>query len=239
MSKTYDQIINKGALRNYEAFEAIWHTRAFRQFCEQNKSRVKEDLESRLQALSQKSAKDREVYEQAWIELPFDEVLAEALRSAFVSTFAGKQVMGRLKGLDVHEGAIGYDKELLAGKYLRMHIDLTKPKILIMAWFKHIIDKEHPKVERLPTPPRGAAIRDPDKIDTMFRAYDLVEEHLSRGENIHQSVLKATLQLYTKVRQPRLKTPVEDKRYQTVLRLHERAKKIINEAEPKENEKDL
>lgn len=228
MAKTYEQIINESALRHYEAFEAIWHTRLFRQFCEQEKSRIKEDLESRLQTLSQKSAKDREVYEQALLELSFDEALNEALRSAFLGTFSGKQVMARLPGLDFHEGAIGGGRELLVGQYLLLHINLARPKNLIKAEFENILDKMHPCVKQLSHPPRGGAIRNPDEIDTMFRAYDLVEEHLAKGDNNHQSVLAATLQLYTKVRLPRLKNPpAEDKRYQQVFRWHKRAKEII------------
>jgi hypothetical protein len=106
-------------------------------------------------------------------------------------------------------------------------VDLTFSKERIRAEFEHyILNKLHPKVQRPPTPDRGDGIpKDPNEIDQMCRAYNLVEEHLAKGLNEHESVLHATLRLYTNKRKPRLEyPPSNDKRYQQVKRWHRRLK---------------
>jgi hypothetical protein len=190
------QIRHEFASRHREAFEAIWHTQAFREFCEQEMNREKRD---------------------------------EDLKSDFLQTPKGRQVMSRLKGLKPHEMAISWDRKLLAEKFLSLRINLTFPKERIRAEFEDILNEVHPRVKRT-IPPRGAAIMELDDIKLMYRAYNLVEEFLAQGNNEHQSIHEATLKLYTKVRRPRLANPpAEDRRYQQVRRWHEKAKRIIND----------
>ena len=79
----FERIIDNRALRHHEAEQAIWHTKAFRQFCQSDKDRVKKDLDARLQTFAQKPESDREIYEQGWLETPPDEALGEALKRPF------------------------------------------------------------------------------------------------------------------------------------------------------------
>jgi hypothetical protein len=231
--ETFASIREKQGLRDYLAFEAVWHTRTFKQFCQKNRDRVTGELSTRLREISRKPRQERSELEQAWQELPFGEVLNETLRSEFLKTYKGKQVLSRLEVFEWRERAISYsskEKNLLMGKLLELRINLTFPKERIRAEFEHMLNEMHPKVERPPTPTRGGGVMKPGDIERMYQAYGLVEARLAQGENISQSVLQATLQIYTKARQPRLKKPsVEDPRYQQVLRWHQKVKDIIGD----------
>ena len=235
---TYNMITREWVLRHHEAYEAIWRTRAFRQFCKRDKDRVKKQVEDRRYALSQKPKEDREANEPAWLDLPFDEAVDMALRSAFLETNEAQIIQDRLdsKGLGLHRGAIAVNPKLIPGpqageQYISFLVDLAFPKERLRAEFEHILDEWYPRVQRPPVSPRGAKIfLNTDDIDRMYRVYDLVEEHLAQGDTRHESVLKATIQFYTKVRRPRLETPpASDKRYQQVMRWHQKVKDLIGE----------
>ncbi|MFZ5451384.1 MAG: hypothetical protein ACOZF2_05875 [Thermodesulfobacteriota bacterium] len=204
---TFDMIKTVWGLRFYEAMQAIWHTRAFQQFCQTDREQVIKDLRDRLKTFSQKPKNAREKYEQEWLELPFEEALEEALKSAFLETLKAQQVMSRLEGLDAHKTAIYCERKLFDEKYISLRIDLTYPKERLRAEFESILSEWHHCVERPSTPRRGAAVMDTDEIERMFQAYALVEEHLAQEEGVHQSVLQATIKLYTKKRRPSLKNP--------------------------------
>jgi hypothetical protein len=243
MSKTtFDKIRWKWALRFYEAEQAIWHTRAFQQFCRKERNQVKKELEGRLQAFAKKPESAREIYEQALLETPFEEALQEALKSAFLRTNKANDIQSRLdsRGLAPHETAIYFNRKLHLGpeggehhqggeQFIELRIDLTFPKERIRAEFEPILNEWHPRVKQRPRPPRGTKIMDLDEIDLMYRAYDLVEANLSQGETKEQSVIKATQALYSKARAIRLDPPAEDKRYQQVLRWHEKVNEIIGD----------
>ncbi|MGO9620769.1 MAG: hypothetical protein ACLPT6_05120 [Desulfobaccales bacterium] len=234
---TYNMMTREWGLRHHEVYEAIWHTRAFRRFCERTLDRVKQEVADRRSALSQKPAEDREAHEAAWIDLPFDEAVDMALRSAFLETNEAQIIQDRLDlmGLGMHRGAIAVNPKLIPGpqageQYISLLVDLAFPKEHLRTEFEHILDEWRPRVQQPPAPPRGTAIMEMTDINLMYRAYDLVEEHLAQGDTRHESVLKATLQFYTRTRRPRLKEPpVNDKRYQQVKRLHDRVKSIIGD----------
>lgn len=227
--KTFDGITNEHALEEYEHFRAVWRTRAFRQFREENRERVKQDLQTKLGQISQKSKKERNEVEPAWLNLPFDGAMDEALKREFCKTDEWAQVLKHLRVFEPRELAINYDfgGNLFDGKFLDLRINLTFSKERIMAEFESILNEMHPKVKRPPTPTRGLGKMDQEKIDLMFRAFELVEDYRDGGKNDHQSILQATLQLNTEADGPLEDPPASDKRYQQVMRWHQKVKGII------------
>jgi len=225
--KTLRRIKYEAGLKKYIAWEALWKTKAYRDFCQRDQDRVEKELAAELREISQKPENEREDYELQRLKWDHDTALNDALQRAFVSSFEGQNVMRQLKEFEFKKLAISCSRELVAGKYLSCSIDLTFSKKQIRAEFENILKKKHRPGKR---PPRGAAIMGLDEINHMFRAYNLVENFLGQGESYHQGVLKATWQLYTKARRPRLKNPpAEDKRYQQVLRWHKKMKNHIGD----------
>lgn len=229
--KTYQSIMNELALKNYLAYKAVWLTRTFRKFCQENQEQVKEKLETRLREISQKSKKERDNIEQIWLDISFDKEMDKTLREAFLNTFEGKQVLAKLKVCEIRDGAISYDRKLIAERYLSIRsIDLTLPKKEIRAEFEHILNKMHPQVKRPQTVPRGAAKMDKANIDLMLRTYKLVENFLDQGENYSQSLIMAAKDIFSKARAIRISpNPIEDKRYRQVKYWHERVKDLIGD----------
>ncbi|MBM4284362.1 MAG: hypothetical protein FJ128_03805 [Deltaproteobacteria bacterium] len=209
------------AIRNREKWLAMWRTRAFRDFCEANREEVQAELEARLQEYAEKP--EREIYEQAWLDMPPEHALEQAFRTAFVGSYEGEQVMGALGLGELQKGPVSYGSELFAGKYLDLTVDLTFPIKRLMAEFEEAIKTMRLKVERPETPPRGGGILNKDEMDRMFEAYDLIE---NEGLNF----TKATWRLFPETEG---KQPTYDFDTQACLkqvkRWHERVKALIGD----------
>jgi hypothetical protein len=286
--RTFEGLMIEMALRYYEAEEAIFHTKAFRQFCQTDRDRIKKELEDLIQIIAQKKKRNRKPYEQILLEnasvqsisqkpesdrtdfekwllkSPFNNMfeyeLHEELKAAFRKTTQYDNILSKLNPHSVRdlfpkECAISYDHKLHRGIihhynpqlrpwerlpdepidsfiecFLLLRLNLMFPKKQILAEFNHILNEWHDKVKQRDRPPRRTNIMSVEGIELMYRAYDLVEEYLVRGENKNQSVLQATLQLFTKKRKPHLENPpYTDKRYQQVKRWHQKAKDCIGE----------
>ncbi|MCL6622874.1 MAG: hypothetical protein K6T55_12365 [Syntrophobacterales bacterium] len=206
-------------LKNRERFKLMWRTRAFKRFCQENRERVREELDARLREYAQKPEAERERHEQAWLDMSPEKALDEALKAAFAGSWQGEQVMAALGIAEAQKRAISCDPNLEAGKYLYLRIDLTMPKERIRVEFERCLAEFYPLVERPPIPPRGQAIMEPDEQDMMFKAYDLVEQ---RG------VLQATWELFpeTKGRYPH-NDLATDARRQQVIRWHAKVNRSI------------
>jgi|WetSurMetagenome_2_1015567.scaffolds.fasta_scaffold17317_5 hypothetical protein len=213
-NKLYERIIDKQLMVNYELNEALHYTKAFKKFCKENQNSIRAKLEEHGIATDD----------------PEEELKIE-LEDAFLDTMEGKKVLDKLLENELIEPmAVGYSRKLLDRRYLSLHIDLSYSKKRIMIELNHIIATIQAQMDRLLDSPRGKAILKPDEIQRSYKAYDLVEEYLAKGDNYHQSLTKATIALFSKVRAIRLKNPpAEDRRYQETRRWYRRAKAIIKD----------
>jgi len=97
MRTTFIKIRREWALRHYEVEQAIWHTQAFKQFCENNKDRVIKELEDRRQyekEIYEQALLYESLHEQAWLELPELDWFDEALRMAFLNEMEDNHLRG-------------------------------------------------------------------------------------------------------------------------------------------------
>jgi hypothetical protein len=145
-----------------------------------------------------------------------------SLRSAFIGTPEGQEVLAVLEVFELREMAISYDRELYQGKYLTIRVDLSFPKNRILAEFQRILNEKHLTINR---PPRGEKLRTKAEINQMLRAYELVEDFMAQGESYHQALIKTAVALFSKTRSIRLADPPSvDRRYQQIRRWHQTLK---------------
>jgi hypothetical protein len=140
---------------------------------------------------------------------------------AFLQTFEGGEVAWAL-GLKPREMAIHMDPRLNEG-ILTIHINLHYSKERLREEFALILEDYHHLVKRGATPVRGEAILKKDKIDLMYRAYDLVEKYEGK-------YLQVTWELFpeTNGKQPKFdETCDTDNKLQQVKRWHQKVKNRI------------
>jgi hypothetical protein len=100
----------------------------------------------------------------------------------FLNTFEGEDIANKLNLSEFVTRAVSSYIDVDGSLYLR--VDTSRSKNDIKSEIDFILNEKLPK-ER-PMPPRGEGVKDIDKLNRMFKAYDLIERYKSPERAMHE-----------------------------------------------------